>query len=134
MATTSNRSVSVSVSVSVSLPELLCAEPSGGHIFRHLLNGGSWFEADQMHWRVVRDQSLTEVSTLLTKKPTVANVERAKQLLSNLQEASKQLVCDAPTVAVTKKVEGLIATWSKPKAKAKNTNAFTALLEDSDEE
>lgn len=118
----------------MSLSEILCADPFGGHIFRHLLNGGSWFEADQMHWRLVRDRSLTELSTLLLKKPRGAHVERAKELLANLQEASRQLVGDAPTVAVTKKVEGLIATWSKPKASVAHTNTFTALLDDSDEE
>jgi len=101
---------------------------------RYLLNGGSWFEADQMHWRLVRDRTITELNTLLTKKPSGANVRQAKEQMANLQEASKQLVCDSATVAVTKKAEALVATWSKPAPKANKTNAFSMLGDDTDEE
>jgi len=116
------------------LTDALCADPAGGHIFKHLLNGGSWFEADQMHWRLLRDQALAELGPLLGKKPTASHVEKAKQLLALLQESAKQLIADNNTAAVTKKAETLVTAWSKPKVLTRTTNAFGALVEDSDEE
>lgn len=125
MATTDN----------ISIPTLLCADPNGGHIFKYLLNGGSWFEADQMHWRLVRDQTFAELRTVLAKKPTVSHVARAKELMATLHEVSKQLICDDATVQNVKKAEPLVTGWSKPKGSVSTkANVFSALVEDSDEE
>lgn len=116
------------------LTDALCADPAGGHIFKYLLSGGSWFEADQMHWRLVRDQAFVELKTLLTKEPTASHVERSKELMANLQYASKQLVADEVTALQVKKADILVTAWSKPKVSTTTTNVFNALVDDSDEE
>ena len=116
------------------LTDALCADPAGGHIFRYLLNGGSWYEADQMHWRLVRDHALAQLDPLLGKKPTGAHVARAKELLALLHECARQLVADSDSAFVAKKAETLVQAWSKPKASVNTTNAFNALVEDSEEE
>ncbi len=124
---------------SINIQEALCADPYGGAIYRHLFNGGSWFEADQMHWRLQQDVALAQLKRLLDTKPTKANQEKANELLAELAECAKQLIPSDEASALFLKADQVVKTWApapKPaKTKpVKGANVFAALDEESEEE
>jgi hypothetical protein len=126
-------------SLSINIQEVLCADPYGGAIYRHLFNGGSWFEADQMHWRLQQKYALTQLDSLVSAKPTKANQEKANEALGELAECAKQLVPSTEAAALFQKAEQVVKTWAPAPApktvKAKpSANVFAALDEESEEE
>jgi hypothetical protein len=94
-------------------------------IMNYLLNGGSWFEADQMYWR----QVLGNTTAALARGPSAA---RRKALLQTKAEAEKQL-CIPPAAAPAKGGQTL-PTAPKAPAVAGPKNAFSALAEESEED
>ena len=125
--------------LSINIQDALCADPYGGDIYRHLFNGGSWFEADQMHWRLQQNYALTQLSSLVSAKPTKSNQEKANEALGELAECAKQLIPSTEAAALFQKAEQVVKTWApapKPvKAKpVKGANVFAALDEESEEE
>ena len=124
---------------SINIQKVLCADPYGGAIYRHLFNGGSWFEADQMHWRLQQDVALAQLKRLLDTKPTKANQEKACSALGSLEECVKQLVPQNEAKALFLKADQVVKTWA-PAAKpvktkpVKGANVFAALDEESGEE
>lgn len=127
----------MSSSVSIDLQAALCADPVGGAIYRHLFNGGSWFEADQMHWRLQQTQALKLLKSIVEAKPTKPNQQKAQQALKELEECAKQLVPSTEPTALFQRADQVVKTWAPaPKAavaKPKTANAFAA-LDDSEEE
>jgi|688.fasta_scaffold1567062_1 hypothetical protein len=119
---------------SLSLKAYLCNDPVDGVVYRHLFNGGSWFEADQMHWRICHERAFAEISRLTTVKPTKNNVERAKNFLAHMKEASNQLVSGTEYQALFTRAESMVAHWMAPLTRpAVQAKGFAALAE-SDEE
>ena len=129
----------MSSSVSIDLQAALCADPVGGAIYRHLFNGGSWFEADQMHWRLQQEQALIKFKSAVGAKPTKPNQQKAQEALKELEECAKQLVPSTEPMALFQRADQVVKTWAPkvaPKAaetKPKTANAFSA-LDDSEEE
>ena len=119
-----------------SLSEILSSDHENGIVYRHLFGGGSWFEAEQMHWRILLNRNVGEINTLLTKNPSPANVERAQASLGLLNECVHQLVAEPGALVVATQCGALVKNWSTPKAPTVNigTNAFGAFLDDSDDE
>jgi hypothetical protein len=129
-----------SLIANVDLKSTLCADPVYGAVYKHLFNGGSWFEADQMEWRINQALALQELKTLVSGKPTKANQEKATVALGRLEESCKQLVPPDHAMAAFHNVEAIVKTWAPPpavtvvtKKPKKGTNVFAA-LGDSDEE
>lgn len=131
----------MSSTVSINLQDVLCADPVGGCIYRYLFNGGSWFEADQMEWRLQQELTLQQLKTIVEAKPTKANQQKAHQLLGNLEECAKQLVPSDGPMALYQRADQVVKTWApaakapevKPKT-AKGVNAFAALGDSEEEE
>lgn len=126
---------------SINLVQILCADPMGGPVYRHLFNGGSWFEADQMHWRCQWDTSLQGLEKLVSSKPTQSNQAAAQTHLSNLEYAANQLVPNTGPLAALQKVQDIVVKWAPPRASAVPSktkpsvqNAFSVLVEDEDDE
>jgi len=123
---------------SINIQEVLCADPVGGAIYKHLFNGGSWFEADQMHWRLEQQWAITQLQTVVAAKPTKANQEKACSALGSLEECVKQLVPQNEAKALFLKADQVVKAWApapKPaKDKPKTINVFAALDEESEEE
>jgi hypothetical protein len=121
------------------LQDLLCSDPVHGAVYRMLFNGGSWFEADQLHWKIHRENALVSLGSLTAEKPTKANQEKAQIALSDLKEATVQL-CPSPdpALAAFHRLESVVAKWEPKKATAapKNgvKNTFAALAEDDEED
>jgi hypothetical protein len=85
-------------------------------IMLYLLNGGSWFEADQMHWRSVLADALDQMPHVGAK--------RRRELLELKCYAEQQLGIKSEDAA------------PKPAEKAPNKalGSFAALADDSDDE
>lgn len=124
--------------VNVDIKTALCSDPVYGRVYTHLFNGGSWFEADQMDWRIKQGLALQQLKTLVEAKPTKANQEKATAMLQRLEEASQQLVPPDHAIATFHNAEAIVKKWAPaPTAAAKpkkGTNAFAALGDDSEEE
>jgi hypothetical protein len=121
---------------SVSLKDILCSDPVDGVVYKHLFNGGSWFEAEQMHWRIRHKHLLAEITTLTTMKPTKNHAEKAKSLLVYLKDTSTQLVPDTEYLPIHAKAETMVSSWMAPLTKpVVKSKGFAALAEtDSEEE
>lgn len=117
---------------------MLCADPNAGAIYRHLFAGGSWFEAEQMHWRLQQQHALDQLKAALEAKATKSNQDKAQTALGLLEECAKQLVPSEDAMAVFKRADQVVKVWTpaaaKAAAKPKNSNVFAALNEDSEEE
>jgi hypothetical protein len=128
----------MSSTLSIDLQASLCSAPVGGSIYQYLFNGGSWFEAEQMHWRLEQEHALNQLQTVVAAKPTKANQEKALSAISSLEECAKQLVPHDEPMALFLKADQVVKTWAPaPKTAAsgsKGTNVFAALDEDSEEE
>jgi hypothetical protein len=125
----------------MNLIDILCSDPVGGPVYRHLFNGGSWFEADQMHWRIQWDSSLKRIESLVSAKPTQTNQQAAKSALSNLEYSANQLVPNTDPLATFKKVQDIVVKWAPPsrpplppKVKSTLRNTFGVLVDDEDDE
>lgn len=130
----SNTMATVTNNSSSSLIDIMCADPVEGAVYRHLFNGGSWFEAEQLHWRIVHDRTLPDLQALFTKKPTRGNIAKAQELMELLGHCAMQLVADPVATANVKTATALMATWSKPKVSSTGTNAFANLADNSDDD
>lgn len=118
----------------INIRDVLCTDPDHGSIYRMLFNGGSWFEADQMHWRIIQQQAVQGLQEIVKTKPTKGNKEKAQTLLGELKETTGQLLPQADSMRVFLGAEQVVKTWApavKPPAKVK-TNVF-ALLSDDEE-
>lgn len=110
-----------------------------GSIDRYLLNGGSWYEADQMYWRIIQKRAVEQLGELTAAKPTKSNQEKADSYLEQLKETTTQLLPKDHSVAVFQRAQEVVKTWAPPKVTAPKkkttaTNSFAALNQDSDEE
>lgn len=128
---------------SVNLMEIFCQDPVFGSIDRYLLNGGSWYEADQMYWRIIQKRAVEQLGELTAAKPTKSNQEKADTYLKQLKETTTQLLPQEDSLAVFQRADAIVKTWSpaaaaaaapKAKAKAKTMNSFALLDEESEEE
>jgi hypothetical protein len=130
----------MSSTLSIDLQASLCADPVGGSIYQYLFNGGSWFEADQMHWRLEQEYALNQLKVVLMSKATKSNQEKASSALICLEECAKQLVPHDEPMALFLQADQVVKTWAPaPKTvtsgtQPKGTNVFAALDEDSEEE
>lgn len=120
-----------------ALDTILCADPVYGDVHRYLINGGSWYEADQMHWRILQKIALKGLCDVTAGKSTKANQEKAAALLGQLKETTTQLFPNEDSMAVFLKAESIVKAWAPPpkaavKAAVKTGNVFAAL--DDDEE
>lgn len=125
MATTTN--------TSVNLKDVLCADPLSGDIYKHLFQGGSWFEADQMHWRLQQQMALKGLTEVVKTKPTKINKEKAALHLSDLRETVTQLLPQNDSLAVFKQADRVVQAWAPPPPKISETlkkNVFAMLAEE----
>jgi hypothetical protein len=125
--------------MSINIQQQLCADPVSGGIYSYLFNGGSWFEADQMHWRLEQEWALNQLKVVVEAKATKANQEKAATALRSLEECAKQLVPPREALALFLKADQIVKTWAPaPKAAAAKTpqtmNVFAAFSDDSEEE
>lgn len=96
----------------------------------YLLNGGSWFEADQMYWR----QVLGSTETALAGAPSAS---RRKALLQTKAAAFKQLGISAPAPTPTPGKGGQTlptASAAVTKAVTGAKNVFSALADSSEDD
>jgi hypothetical protein len=119
----------------INLQQSLCADPINGGIYRHLFNGGSWFEADQMYWRVRQEEALASLKALVEEKASKSNKTKAAADLAVLKEAAAQLLPTQDSLAAFQAAETIVKTWETPKvlpktANAKGKNAFSLLDDD----
>lgn len=116
--------------------EIFCQDPVFGSIDRYLINGGSWYEADQMYWRIIQKQAVTALGEITAAKPSKANQEKAQTYLGQLKETTTQLFPTEHSTKVFEQAEQVVKKWSPaPKAsKPKGTNVFAALGDESEEE
>ena len=123
---------------SVNLLDIFCKDPTFGSVDRYLLNGGSWYEADQMYWSIIQQQALSGLRELTAAKATKSNQEKAQSFLGNLKETSVQLMPTEDSLAVFQRAEAVVKTWAPPPkvaaAPAKTKRNTFALLDDSEEE
>ena len=117
----------------MNLQVMLCADPLYGNIYRHLFNGGSWYEADQMHWRIVQQHAAMGLQELIESKPTKSNQDKAQTFLGQLKETTVQLLPQSDSMKVFLEAEQVVKTWT-PAAKTlqktqDKANKF-ALLDD----
>lgn len=119
----------------INLKEVLCADPVHGASYRSLLNGGSWFEADQSYWKIQQERAMGNLSQLMEAKASKSNVARAESWLVELKEAAGQIVPVENSMAFFTQTEKIVKTWEAPPSKkmVSKTNAF-AVLGDEDEE
>jgi hypothetical protein len=92
----------------------------------YLLQGGSWFEADQMHWRKVLAEALADLPQ--------ATGEQRRALLQRKAYAEEQLGIRRADSAAVKTAEPAKAAEPAKKASNKALGAFAALADDSEEE
>lgn len=108
-----------------------CKDPIYGGVYKMLFNGGSWFEGDQMFWRIDIEQITPELRSILAGKPTKSAIHRASALLEKLDVCAKQLVLPCPEIA---EMHQAVKAWTpKPAAPRIGSNVFAA-LDTSDEE
>ena len=121
---------------SVNLMELFCQDPVFGSIDRYLLNSGSWYEADQMYWRIIQNRAVTALGEITAAKPSKGNQEKAQAYLGQLKETTTQLFPQQDSAAVFAEAEQAVKTWAPAldAAKPKRTNMFAALDDESEEE
>ena len=128
----------MSSTLSIDLQASLCSAPVGGSIYQYLFNGGSWFEAEQMHWRLEQEYALNQLKVVLVSKATKGNQEKALSALSTLEECAKQLFPHNEAMALFLDADQAVKTWAPaPKTAAsgsKGINVFAALTEESEEE
>lgn len=132
--------MAVQISSSSNINDVLCADPMYGCVSEMLMNGGSWFEADQMYWRLRQQHVCSELKKLLENRATKSAITSAEELLQELQECSKQLLYNiAENGKLFARAEELVKSWAPEKktvavvVKRVSKNNFT-LLDDSEEE
>ena len=120
---------------SVNLMELFCQDPVFGSIDRYLINGGSWYEADQMYWRIIQNRAVTALGEITAAKPSKGNQEKAQTYLGQLKETTTQLFPTEHSTKVFQQADQVVKKWSPaPKAsKPKSTNVFAAFDESEEE-
>lgn len=119
----------------INLNEIFCADPIHGASYRSLLNGGSWFEADQAYWKVQQQKTMSNLGQLIEAKATKTNVARAESWLLELKESAAQIVPMDDGRTLFEQTEKIVKTWEAPpnKKTVTKTNVF-ALLDNDDEE
>lgn len=94
---------------------------------KYLLDGGSWFEADQMHWRLI----LQDTSEALERCPKTGKAAAAKRhnLMERKMQAEKEL-------GIKRSVAPVAAAAAPAPKKPTNDvrNVFAALAESEEEE
>jgi hypothetical protein len=135
VSTLSLQSSNLKMSSTKSLSLLDCSnDPVYGDIYQILQRNylGSWGDACFLYDQIRRDAIWTELTGLITARPTKTAAQRAQELLEELKNVDNSSM---------PKAESVVRTWAPP-AKAKTaastakapTNAFATLCEDSDEE
>jgi hypothetical protein len=125
-------------SSSVNILDMFCQDPVFGSIDRYLMKGGSWYEADQMYWRIIQKRAVEQLGEITDSKPSNKNKEKAASLLQQLKETTVQLLPKEDSMAVFQRADEVVKKWTPtkaaPKAKTASTNIFAAFGEESDEE
>lgn len=126
---------------SVNLLDMFCQDPVFGCVDRYLMNGGSWYEADQMYWRIIQARAVEGLRDLTAAKPSKSNQEKAAVFLADLKDTTTQLLPTDASALVFQRADQVVKTWAPPpkaaaaKASGKTTsNTFALLDADSDEE
>ena len=120
-----------------TLTAALVNDPVYGHLYKKMLDGGSWFDADQEFWMIRYDQTVPALTALLATKATKANVEKANAYLSVLEACCQNVVAHGKGPAV-EALKARVKVWtpappSGPKAPARSTFAVLAETDDEDE-
>lgn len=120
------------------LKDSLCADPLYGSVYQTLLQGGSWYDADQAYWRIRYESMAEELGTLLMSKPTKVTQAKALALLGDLQAASAQMPSYQDISTSLNQIEAVVKSWlpeaSGPKPAKRSKNAFDLLGDDEEEE
>lgn len=125
---------------SVNLLDIFAQDPVFGCVDRYLVNGGSWYEADQMYWRMMQKRAVEGIQELTAAKPTKSNQEKAEGFLQHLKESSTQLFPMQESMAVFQRADSVVKTWAPPpktappKVAGIKSNSFALLDADSEEE
>ena len=122
----------------VPLKESLCADPVYGSVYQTLFQGGSWYDADQVYWRIRYESMAEELGALLISKPTKATKEKAMTLLGDLQAASAQMPSYKDIATSLAQIEQVVKAWapppsSGPKSTKQSKNAFDVLGDEQEE-
>ena len=99
---------------SVNLLEMFAQDPVFGCVDRYLLRGGSWYEADQMYWRILQKRAVEGIQELTAAKHTKSNQEKAEAFLKHLKESSSQLFPTQDSMAVFQRADSVVKTWAPP--------------------
>jgi bacterioferritin-associated ferredoxin len=125
------------MATTINLREILCSDPNYGGVYRMLFNGGSWYEADQMYWRILQQRATIDLQEIIKAKPTASNCEKAQGFLTTLKGTTTQLSPQNDCGEVVQWAEQVVKAWA-PAAKAPTVkiqhkkNSF-ALLDDDEE-
>ena len=121
---------------SVNLLDIFCQDPVFGSVDRYLINGGSWYEADQMYWRMIQRQAVDGLRKVTMAKPTKSNQEKAETYLNSLKDTSSQLFPTEDSMAIFHQADSVVKNWVPPMktAVAPKNNVFALLGADSEEE
>jgi hypothetical protein len=121
----------------MNVKQILCADPMHGAVYRMLFNGGSWFEADQMHWRVIQQRAIVGLQEVVKSKPTKSNQQKAQVLLDELKDTTVQLLPQEDSMRVFLRADQVVKTWAPAAKQPVKTqgprNAFALLDTDEDE-
>ena len=85
--------VNMSSSLKIDLMASACADPIWGplySIFRNRDYMGSWYDADQMYWRIARDNASMHISELVAGEPTADAVTEALGYADTLIRAQRE--------------------------------------------
>lgn len=119
------------------LTDVLCADPLYGNVYKTLLSGGSWYDADQQYWRIRYEGMAEELGSVLLLKPSKSAQEKAQTLLGDLRAAAASLACSPEIDLSIAQIEQIVALWvpkkEEKKAVKRPRNAFD-LLDSSEEE
>jgi hypothetical protein len=113
----------------------LINDPMYGGVYKKMLDGGSWFDADQDFWNIRSSELYVELVAVLNHKATKASVEKANSLLAGLENCARQIVAETLTPSILL-LKARVQAWTPPPAappRAPLRNNFAALAE-SDEE
>lgn len=122
------------MTTSISLKDIMCADPVEGTVYRHLFNGGSWFDAEQVHWQIIYTRTCGSLGDIVNAKPSKSNVERAMMLLGTLKEATNQLVPSTDYMPGYTRAESAVAKWSAPPSQKPTGKGFMALADSENED
>jgi hypothetical protein len=83
----------MSSTLKTDLMASVCADPTWGPLYRIFRDGdyiGSWYDADQMYWRIARDNAAKHIGELVTREPTPDAVTEALAFAETLTRAQRE--------------------------------------------